>query len=92
LQPFGQLDGLGSVAGLAGHLEVVLGVQQQSRCPRGSAAGRPRPALGWSFGGTVISAPDASIDDQVVAAVGTNRALYVYTPESGWRSLGGTAA
>jgi hypothetical protein len=44
------------------------------------------------LGGTVISAPDVTVDDQVVAAVGTNRALYVHTTESGWRSLGGTAA
>jgi hypothetical protein len=44
------------------------------------------------LGGTVISAPDVSVDDQVVAAVGTNRALFVHTREGGWRSLGGVAA
>jgi hypothetical protein len=42
------------------------------------------------LGGVVISAPDVA-DETLVAAVGTNRALYVHTGGA-WSSLGGIAA
>jgi hypothetical protein len=51
-------------------------------------AGDSGPA---DIGGVVTSAPDASFGGEVVAAVGTNRALYVHT-DNAWRSLGGITA
>jgi hypothetical protein len=44
------------------------------------------------LGGIVTSAPEASMDDRVIAAVGTNRALYARINGAPWVSLGGIAA
>jgi hypothetical protein len=51
-------------------------------------AAHPSPT---DIGGIVISAPDTA-DGDLVAAVGTNRALYVHTNEDGWLLLDGIAA